>query len=1228
MSRLKKFQSFTHSNLRFATVIGLVLIFAIVSLRLGIGEPTAHAVSADIVISQVYGGGGNAGSTYKNDFIELFNHGSSPVSLNGWSVQYASATGTTWQVTNLTNLTLQPGQYYLVQEALGAGGTINLPTPDATGTIAMGATAGKVALVNTTTALTGSGCPFGATVVDFIGFGGTASCSEGTFAPAPSNTTADIRALAGCTDTDANSTDFATGAPTPRNTASPLNACAGGPSPSPTPSASPTPTATPTPTPSPTPSPSPTPVQPIAISQVYGGGGNSGSNYKNDYVEIFNRGTSPVDLTNWSVQYASAAGSFGGGTSKTTLSGTINPGQYYLVQLAAGAGGTTDLPTPDATGGTNLSASDGKIALVSNNNLLSGTCPIGTAGVADFVGYGNASCFEGTGPAPAIDNLNADFRTHLGCRDTDLNISNFAAATANPRNTASPISTCPAGDFPPEVFTTSPSNNGTHVAIDSSLTINFDEPVDVTGTWYQISCASTGVHTAAVTGGPGSFVLNPAVDFGYAEQCTVTIFAAQVTDQDTDDPPNNPASDYVFIFTTEVFHDPAEHLIMGNPTNATADPNITTNYLMMKTQYALSFNNDRGIPNWTSWHLDSSWRGSAPRQDDFRNDTTLPPNFHQIQGTDYSGSGFDRGHMCPSADRTSSIPDNSATFLMTNMVPQAPDNNQGPWANLENDLRGFLSGNELYIVSGGQGTGGVGTNGAANTIAGGFATVPAFTWKVALILPVGDNDLSRVDANTRSIAVIMPNTNGIRSDDWRKYLATVDQVENLTGYDLFSNLPAAVQDAVEAKPDAANDTAPVTVNQNRATPMNTNLLVTLNATDFNVNNTFTFLTVAQPQHGMLSGSGATLTYSPDNNFTGPDSFTFKANDGALDSNVSTININVTAPSAANASLSGRVTDGHGAGLAGVVLHLFGSSSAAAMTDNNGNYHFANLETNSAYTLQPALANYHFSPENLSISLIGNKTDAVFTAVADADVTTNAIESPEFFVRQQYLDFLGREPDSNGFRYWANQLTACGTDAACMSGKRIGVSAAFFVEQEFQDTGSFIYRTYRAAFNERPRYNQFNQDRLQVVGGSDVQARRGAFLDAFVARSEFQQRYPASLSNDAFVEQLSNSVGADGVTRQELKDALASGATRAQILGRLIDLPEFKAREYNPGFVLTQYFGYLRRDPDQSGYNFWLNVLNGSSGGTNYRGMVCSFLTSAEYQLRFSSVVTRSNNECR
>jgi predicted extracellular nuclease len=184
----------------------------------------AGGAQAQVVISQAYGGGGNSGATYKNDFIEIFNAGTTSQDLTGWSVQYASTSGGTWQVTNLTGVTLQAGQYYLVQEAAGSGGTTNLPTPDATGSIAMSGTGFKVALVASTTALTGS-APASSSYVDLLG-AGTATYYEGSgAAPAPSNTTADVRANGGCTDTNNNNADFSTGAPNPRNTATTLNVC-------------------------------------------------------------------------------------------------------------------------------------------------------------------------------------------------------------------------------------------------------------------------------------------------------------------------------------------------------------------------------------------------------------------------------------------------------------------------------------------------------------------------------------------------------------------------------------------------------------------------------------------------------------------------------------------------------------------------------------------------------------------------------------------------------------------------------------------------------------------------------------------------------------------------------------------------------------------------------------------------------------------------------------------
>jgi hypothetical protein len=267
-----------------------------------------RAAPTSILISQVYGGGGNAGATYTNDFIELFNPTNTTISIAGWSIQYAGTTGTTWLVTPLTNVSIAPGQYYLIQEAAGAGGTTGLPTPDATGTIAMAATAGKVALVNTITPLSGS-CPL-AGVVDFVGYGAGTDCSEGTVvSPAPSNTTSAIRSANGCTDADNNSTDFSTGAPTPRNTISPINIC-------------PPPTAT------------PVPVIEVVINEVAWAGTRAFSG--DEWIELYNATGAPIALTNWRLEAAD-------GDPIINLSAYIIPATGFLL-LERGSANVTNVP--------------------------------------------------------------------------------------------------------------------------------------------------------------------------------------------------------------------------------------------------------------------------------------------------------------------------------------------------------------------------------------------------------------------------------------------------------------------------------------------------------------------------------------------------------------------------------------------------------------------------------------------------------------------------------------------------------------------------------------------------------------------------------------------------------------------------------------------------------------------------------------------------------------------
>jgi endonuclease G len=244
------------------------------------------------------------------------------------------------------------------------------------------------------------------------------------------------------------------------------------------------------------------------------------------------------------------------------------------------------------------------------------------------------------------------------------------------------------------------------------------------------------------------------------------------------------------------------HLAMGNPSGATTSTSNTNNYLMNKAQYTLSYNNSKGTANWVSWHLSTAWTGTASRCDCFTQDGTLPSGYYRASTSNYTNTGFDRGHMTPSADRNKTSTDNAATFIMTNIMPQAPKLNQQPWAYLEDYCRTLINaGNELYIISGGYGVGGSGSNGGTtNTIANGSITVPNRYWKVIVVLPNGSNDASRVTTATRVIAVDMPNNQSV-STSWGSYRTSVDAIEAATGYNFLSNISTSIQATIEAQVD-------------------------------------------------------------------------------------------------------------------------------------------------------------------------------------------------------------------------------------------------------------------------------------------------------------------------------------------------------------------------------------------------------------------------------------------
>jgi endonuclease G, mitochondrial len=256
------------------------------------------------------------------------------------------------------------------------------------------------------------------------------------------------------------------------------------------------------------------------------------------------------------------------------------------------------------------------------------------------------------------------------------------------------------------------------------------------------------------------------------------------------------------------------NLLLGNPSRATADTSNRDNYLMIKPFYALSYNSSKGIPNWVSWRVTSADLGTAARKREFDTDLTLPDGFVQVTHKDYTASGFDRGHMCPHGDRTANLQMSYATFVMTNIIPQAPNVNRKAWDQLEVYSRELVrKRNRVYIVSGPFGKGGVGSNGPLDTLANGKVTVPAECWKVIVAIPEagGDDDLAKITPATRVIAVDMPNDQTKVGEEWAGFRVAPQEIEAKTGLHFFTAVREDIAAALRAKADKTNISPPVTI---------------------------------------------------------------------------------------------------------------------------------------------------------------------------------------------------------------------------------------------------------------------------------------------------------------------------------------------------------------------------------------------------------------------------------
>ncbi|MGH9873649.1 MAG: PQQ-dependent sugar dehydrogenase [Pyrinomonadaceae bacterium] len=326
-------------------------------------------------------------------------------------------------------------------------------------------------------------------------------------------------------------------------------------------------------------------------------------------------------------------------------------------------------------------------------------------------------------------------------------------------------------------------------------------------------------------------------------------------------------------------------------------------------------------------------------------------------------------------------------------------------------------------------------------------------------------------------------------------------------------------------------------------------------------------------------------------------------------------------------VTGRITRStDGTGVSGAVIRMTGTQTRKTITDANGNYRFDAVQANGVYTVTPSRANFTFSPSERQLSQLGNSTDAPFTGISTG-TSNNPLDTPEYFVRQHYVDFLNREPDESGFNFWSDQIISCGADAVCTERRRVNVSAAYFLSIEFQETGGLVNSLYRTSFARRPFFSEFVPD-TQIVGQDVVVGRTGwenqletnkqAFLNDWVQRTAFVNAYGA-LADDAYVDTLISHTGVTftAAERNALVNSLVNHtATRAQVLRQIAEDPRFKALKFNETFVMMEYFGYLRRDPDAGGFQFWLDKLNEFNGNFENADMVKAFIVSGEYRDRF------------
>jgi DNA/RNA endonuclease G (NUC1) len=800
----------------------------------GLALPMAASVAyPSVLISQVYGGGGNAGAQYRNDFIELFNPGSSPVNVTGWRVAYASSAGISWAYASLSG-TIPAGGYYLVQEAAGTGTQPLLPTPDAVGTAAMAAGAGKVILINDGSTIGAVACPTSANIVDRVGFGaatGAGAClvEWGARTATLNNTTAALRNDQGCAYTGVAGADFSPGAPTPRNTASPTIAPCDGGDPGPvvasvsisitgdTLNVGDTLTLSATPLDadgnpmdvtlswnSSAPAvatvstsgfvtavsagttniiasaggksaqaqilvaAAPRAVSPfsIQINELMGDPANAESASWGEWFEVHNTGSEDVNLQGWRM--------LSGGASQ--------PAHVIALPVIVPAGGYAVLGrgfNPDRNGGIvldyNYFVTSSNTIWLDNNDYLVLLDP--AQALADSVSWTTLPRGVTKGLRPGVDPVSNADGTEWAFATTTFGDGDYGTPGAINSGLA---------DVPPPMSLNRIGTSGRLTA--DTLPVGFEAQVfatlynpanvelDATFAWVSLTPDIISVDARGVIRGMG------------AGTGTVRVTANDGTAR------NLRFIIKEFLASNAAYGDAGE---FGLP----VDLDASDDFLVARREFTSSWNGSRGIPNWVAYNLTADHIVQAQeRCNCFTFDPQLEQaGFARYTTADYTGAGafagngIDRGHLARSFDRTVGQLDNAQTFYFSNIIPQFADNNQGPWAQHENYLGDLAEaqGKELTIFAG--------ASGSLGTVKGeGRITIPAWTWKVSVIAPLGTRLEDVVDyRDLQVIAIVMPNAPGIRNANWQtEYVVTADSVEKLSGYRFLTALPEKTRRAL------------------------------------------------------------------------------------------------------------------------------------------------------------------------------------------------------------------------------------------------------------------------------------------------------------------------------------------------------------------------------------------------------------------------------------------------